>query len=138
MQRSKKRTKHSFINQMNVVPYIDVTLVLLIIFMVTAPMFVPGVINLPSVGRASHLNTTPLQINIDANQVYSLTQEGKSNTFATVDKLIEAVSSSSSIDTSIVISADKDISYNHVIQLIDKLYSKGFRKVALSVRERNG
>mgnify|MGYP003402239672 FL=1 len=57
--------KNNLQSQMNVVPYIDVMLVLLVIFMVTAPMFTPGVINLPSVGKSSQVDTKPFEINID-------------------------------------------------------------------------
>ena len=52
-------------NEINVVPYIDVMLVLLVIFMVTAPLITPGVIELPSVGQASNIPTTPIEIEID-------------------------------------------------------------------------
>jgi biopolymer transport protein TolR len=137
MRKSKIRLKTSLINQMNVVPYIDVTLVLLIIFMVTAPMFVPGVINLPQVGKASHLNINPLQISINYNGIYSLKWQDKSSNFSNLDDLLNVIISSSTFDTPIVISGDKNISYNRVIHLIDKLYTKGFKKVALAVRERN-
>ena len=66
--KRRKRPGH-LINQMNVVPYIDVMLVLLVIFMVTAPMFVPGVINLPSVGTASQVTKQPIEINLDKNGI---------------------------------------------------------------------
>ncbi len=69
----RRRIRHSgLINQMNVVPYIDVMLVLLIIFMVTAPMFVPGVINLPSVGKAAQVSQQPVEINISKEGSYSI------------------------------------------------------------------
>lgn len=53
-------------NQMNVVPYIDVMLVLLVIFMVTAPMFTPGVIDVPSVSEAPAIDVRPLEVTVDA------------------------------------------------------------------------
>ena len=59
--RSGRRLK----NEINVVPYIDVMLVLLIIFMVTAPLITPGVIELPSVGQAANVPLTPLEIQIN-------------------------------------------------------------------------
>ncbi|MCX8514164.1 MAG: biopolymer transporter ExbD, partial [Burkholderiales bacterium] len=73
----QRRRKNILINQMNVVPYIDVMLVLLIIFMVTAPMFVPGVINLPSVGKASQISQQPIEININKDGNYTITQNNK-------------------------------------------------------------
>jgi len=58
-------------NEINVVPYIDVMLVLLVIFMVTAPLITPGVIELPSVGQASNIPTDwePCPGNTNANVV---------------------------------------------------------------------
>ena len=55
-------------NEINVVPYIDVMLVLLVIFMVTAPMVPPASINLPSVGKASQPPVAPLEIIIKADE----------------------------------------------------------------------
>ncbi|MBX9866109.1 MAG: biopolymer transporter ExbD [Burkholderiales bacterium] len=93
-------------NQMNVVPYIDVMLVLLVIFMVTAPMFTPGVINLPSVGKSSQVTKQPLEINIDATGNYSLTQNNKTTSIATLDELASQAAQLSTADTPVVISAD--------------------------------
>lgn len=135
----RRRTRKSaLINQMNVVPYIDVMLVLLIIFMVTAPMFVPGVINLPSVGKASQVNVQPIEINIAKNNSYSITQNNKTTAVDTIDNLINQVRGLVTGDTPVVISADKDVAYNNVIVVVDKLYAAGIKKVALVVKERNG
>src|SRR3546814_1166939 len=49
-------------NEINVVPYIDVMLVLLVIFMVTAPMITPGIIELPSVGQAAEVQAKPIEV----------------------------------------------------------------------------
>jgi biopolymer transport protein TolR len=54
------KRQRKLMNQMNVVPYIDVMLVLLVIFMVTAPMLNPGVVELPSVGKSSQVPIRPL------------------------------------------------------------------------------
>ena len=53
MITTNKRSGHQLMNQINVVPYIDVMLVLLVIFMVTAPLVNPGQIELPQVGKTS-------------------------------------------------------------------------------------
>jgi biopolymer transport protein TolR len=125
-------------NQMNVVPYIDVMLVLLVIFMVTAPMFTPGVINLPSVGKSSQVTKQPLEINIDATGNYSLTQNNKTTSIATLDELASQAAQLSTADTPVVISADKEVQYDKVITVVDKLYSSGIKKVALVVKQKNG
>lgn len=135
MKRYKKNK--NIINQMNVVPYIDVMLVLLIIFMVTAPMFVPGVINLPSVGKSSQVSKSPIQINIDQNKLYTISQDNKTTNVNSVDDIIIRVKAMiQSPDTPVVISADKNISYNDVINVVDKLYGSGVKKVALVVKQR--
>ena len=142
MKRYKKRNNHTIINQMNVVPYIDVMLVLLIIFMVTAPMFVPSVINLPKVGKAMKITQNPIQVSIvkDKHLKYNINQEQYNITVFSLDeltktslKLLQSQTTNSS--TPIVISADKDIPYNDVIQVIDKLYSHGITKVSLVVKQ---
>ena len=134
----RRRTRHSgLINQMNVVPYIDVMLVLLIIFMVTAPMFVPGVINLPSVGKAAQVTQQPVEINISKSGSYSITQDNKTTPVTNIDSLISQVRDMASGETPVVISADKEVQYNNVIVVVDKLYAAGVKKVALVVKERN-
>ena len=134
MKRYKK--KNNIINQMNVVPYIDVMLVLLVIFMVTAPMFVPSVINLPSVGKASQVNKSPIQVGINKNNRYNVTQDNKTTEVNNIDDLIIKVRSLvSDAETPVVIAADKNISYNDVISVVDKLYSSGIKKVGLVVKK---
>ena len=137
MKRYKKRNKN-IINQMNVVPYIDVMLVLLVIFMVTAPMFVPGVINLPSVGKAARVSVSPIEINIDKNQNFTITQNNKTTSSSGLDDVVIRIKAMlNNPDTPVVISADKEIRYNDVINVVDGLYASGIKKVALVVKERN-
>ena len=134
----RRRAKtNGLINQMNVVPYIDVMLVLLIIFMVTAPMFVPGVINLPSVGKAAQVTQQPVEINISKGGSFSITKDNTTTPVANIDSLISQVHNLATGDTPVVISADKEVQYNKVIVVVDKLYASGVKKVALVVKERN-
>lgn len=136
MKRYKRHTKE-VINQMNVVPYIDVMLVLLVIFMVTAPMFVPGVINLPSVGKSSQINTSPIQVIIEKNGEYSINKDNHITKVKNIDGLVAQVKNMANDETPVVISADKDTIYNNVIDVVDKLYTAGIKKVALVVKERS-
>jgi biopolymer transport protein TolR len=134
MKRYKK--KNNIINQMNVVPYIDVMLVLLVIFMVTAPMFVPSVINLPSVGKASQVNKSPIQVGINRDNHYSVTQDNKTTNVDNVNELIMRIRPMmADAETPVVIAADKNISYNDVISVVDKLYTAGIKKVGLVVKK---
>ncbi|AUR51519.1 ExbD/TolR family protein [Aquella oligotrophica] len=135
----KRRIRRdSLHNQMNVVPYIDVMLVLLVIFMVTAPMFTPGVINLPSVGKAAQVTKQPLEININADGSYTMTQDGKTTPVGALNDLITKAMSLAKDDTPVVIAADKTVQYDKVISVVDKLYSSGIKKVALVVKQKNG
>lgn len=136
MKRRKK--SHALINQMNVVPYIDVMLVLLIIFMVTAPMFVPGVINLPSVGKSSQVTVEPIEVSITKDGAYSVTRKNQTTQIPSLDSLVANLQAQATLDNPVVISADKDVKYDKVIQVVDKLYGAGIKKVALVVKEKNG
>ena len=60
----EKRSSRRLMNQINVVPYIDVMLVLLVIFMVTAPLINPGQVELPSIGKSSNPPVAPLEVSI--------------------------------------------------------------------------
>lgn len=135
--KRRKRQGH-LISNMNVVPYIDVMLVLLIIFMVTAPMFVPAVINLPSVGKAATIAKVPVEISIDKHDNYSIAQNSKHYSVNGLDNLINKTKTLAINDTPVVISADREVKYNDVIKVVDKLYGAGIKKVALVVKERNG
>ena len=66
-------------NEINVVPYIDVMLVLLVIFMVTAPMMTTGTVDLPSVGKSSQVPVQPLEIAIRADESLSVTNRAQGN-----------------------------------------------------------
>jgi biopolymer transport protein TolR len=132
-----KKYRRNLESQMNVVPYIDVMLVLLIIFMVTAPMFVPGVINLPSVGKASHINNQPLQIIVKSDDNYQISYNNIENNFVNIISLVSYAQSmiQKNPDLAIVISADKNIAYDKVINVVNKLYMANIKKVALVVKE---
>ena len=134
----RRQKQHSLVSQMNVVPYIDVMLVLLIIFMVTAPMFVPGVINLPSVGKAAQVNLEPVQIVITKDGNYSVVQKNQTYQVSGLNNLASKVQSLANNDTPVVVSADKDTKYDYVINVVDKLYTVGLKKVALVVKAKNG
>ena len=135
--KRRKRPGHLMSN-MNVVPYIDVMLVLLIIFMVTAPMFVPAVINLPSVGKASSVTSSPIEVAIDSHNNYSIEKDNKTTRINGLEHLVSSVKRLSQNNEPVVISADKEVRYDNVIKVVDKLYGAGIKKVAVVVKERNG
>src|SRR5699024_7883821 len=81
-ERSHRRRQRRQKNEMNVVPYIDVMLVLLVIFMVTAPMITPGIIDLPTVGEASEVPATPVEVQLGEDGVLSVRLREASNDFS--------------------------------------------------------
>jgi biopolymer transport protein TolR len=110
-------------NQINVVPYIDVTLVLLVIFMVTAPMTNPGVVELPKVGSdILKPQTTPAVITIEANGKVRFDEKEYAN-----DELLVKIKQeiSQQPEKSFVISADKKVSYEKVVAVLELLKKSG-------------
>jgi biopolymer transport protein TolR len=127
------------IAEINMVPFIDVMLVLLIIFMVTAPLIAPSVINLPSVGKASKTPDRVIQVLIDKNEQLQI-KEGNTTTAATVrdlDSRVTAVQQANGLpakDVPVVIAADKSVKYETVVKVMDTLQRAGVQRVGLSVQ----
>ncbi len=131
------RRHRKSINQINVVPYIDVMLVLLVIFMVTAPLITPGEIELPSVGGAPRQPEQPLEITLVAKNTVSLRdmRTGKTVRRAPIDELIpELLATQRETSQPVVIAASKDARYEDVIAIVDKLQSGGIKRVGLLAR----
>ncbi len=119
-------------NQINVVPYIDVTLVLLVIFMVTAPMTNPGVIELPGAGQSlNQPKLPPVVVTVKKNGSTEL--DGK---VMQRDELLLAVRNvlAKSPERSVVIAADKSVKYEDVIGVMDLLKTNKVDKVGLLLK----
>lgn len=126
MSRTRKRR---LMNQINVVPYIDVTLVLLVIFMVTAPMTNPGMVDLPKVGQAlKQPQLPPIVITIKLNNTVELDNKALAR-----DELLLAVRTtlSKTPERAVVIAADKNVKYDDVIGVMDLLKQNKVDKVGL-------
>jgi len=123
------------INEINMVPFIDVMLVLLIIFMVTAPLIAPSMINLPSVGKGAKQPDQVLQIVIGKDEALALKLKDKSSPI-TLKELAQAVkqAQSGTTDSAVVISADKSVKYEAVVRVMDTLQRAGVARVGLSVQ----
>jgi len=122
-------------NDINVVPYIDVMLVLLVIFMVTAPMITPGLINLPSVGQADHVPVRPVEIQIAEGGDLSLRVRDAASVFQPVEanQLIAQVRALATADTPVVIAADGKVPYETVMKIMDQLRASGIQRLGLLV-----
>ncbi len=126
------------INEINMVPFIDVMLVLLIIFMVTAPLIAPSVIDLPSVGKAKRQPDTVIQLLIGKDESVTMKVRDKS-TKLDLQNLAPSVSQAQAglTNSAVVISADRSLRYETVVRVMDTLQRAGVQRVGLSVQLAN-
>lgn len=130
-----RRSSMRQMSDINVVPYIDVMLVLLVIFMITAPLMNPGQIDLPSVGKSLAPPVAPLEVIIKKDTTLALNdrsvkgqeQRVTHNELITLLKQKQAQNA----DQPVVISADKDVRYEEVIRIMDLLQQQQIKKVGL-------
>ena len=121
-------------NQINVVPYIDVMLVLLVIFMVTAPMTNPGVVDLPSVGQALKQTAAPNVVTIAKDGTLKLNSES-----ITRDELLFKIKKLAQEDkndqaNSVLVAGDEKTPYGKVIEVMDMLKQNKVEKVGLLLK----
>ena len=130
MQPIRRRTRRTRA-EMNVVPYIDVMLVLLVIFMVVTPMIQTKVLNLPSVGASSAAQEPPLVIQMDASGLS--TPAGK---FANTNDLVASVLQTVAAKPQpVVLAADQTMPYGDVMALMDALKKAKVERVGLLLRQ---
>jgi biopolymer transport protein TolR len=133
--------KRGTMHEINVVPYVDVMLVLLVIFMVTAPLITPQVIDLPTVGKASQPRVVPLEVFVRADQgLVVRTRDGNGRildernvTRAQLPGVIKRARADSA-DLSVLVGGDKNARYESVLQVMDELRKQGIQKVGLQVK----
>ena len=123
-------------NEINVVPYIDVMLVLLVIFMVTAPMMTTASIDVPSVGKASQVPAEAVQVNIRADQSLSLTLPGKSERGVSRGELAQAIIDAQrrNPEQPVLIVGDKSVRYEAVLTVMDELQRQQVKRIGLLVQ----
>ena len=125
-------------NEINVVPYIDVMLVLLVIFMVTAPLLTPGVVELPSVGKAAQAPEAPIEVYVKSDgslvlreRVRGSMQERRMSSAELAQYVRQRLVGSS---TPVVIGGDKDVRYEAVLKVMDELQRNNVARVGLLVK----
>ena len=135
-----RRASHQPMSQINVVPYIDVMLVLLVIFMITAPLMNPGQIDLPSVGKSAAPPVAPLEVIIKKDTTLSLRDHAKGGVEFSVSRSELAAQLQLSLqknpDQPVVISADRNVRYEEVIKVMDMLQQQHIKKIGLLTRIR--
>ena len=132
------RRPRKSINQINVVPYIDVMLVLLVIFMVTAPLVNPGEIELPSVGSKLTAPTQPLEVTLRTDRTLWLRDQQAATPEVKVsrDELVARIRAKQARlpEQPVVIAADRNARYEEVLGVLDLLQRNGAKKVGLLAR----
>ncbi|HEY4083191.1 MAG TPA: ExbD/TolR family protein [Burkholderiaceae bacterium] len=123
-------------NEINMVPFIDVMLVLLIIFMVSAPLITTGVIDVPSVGHAKTQPEHVIHLTMGSDEKLKFQVDQGDEKPLTLAMVADAVTLSQAGDanTPVVISADKTVKYEAVVKLMDILQRAGIQHVGLAVR----
>ena len=133
--RTRRRHNNRMMNEINVVPYIDVMLVLLVIFMVTAPMMSPGQIDLPQVGKSSPVSTAPLEVIIKKDTTLAVRNHAKGTREIGVSREnLLAILKNMQVekpDQAVVVSADKNVRYEEVVKIMNTLQQQQIRKVGL-------
>jgi biopolymer transport protein TolR len=125
-------------NEINMVPFIDVMLVLLIIFMVTAPLITTGVVDLPSVGSSKVRPQTVVEVIVGTDEKLRLKTDGKPDPQPlTLAQLKARVTQAQGGDANapVVISADRSVKYEAVVRVMDTLQKAGVQRVGLSVKQ---
>lgn len=130
--------RRKLVNQINVVPFIDVMLVLLIVFMIATPALRTGEIELPSVGQP--LTTTqadPIEVTVKADGTLSL-RDGETvsrDKFTRQTLVSRVLDLQKSRERPVVIAADKNVKYDEVVSLLSALHAQGVKRVGLVAKE---
>ncbi len=130
---SRRRT----ISEINMVPFIDVMLVLLIIFMVSAPLITTGLVDLPSVGKSRQRPEHVVEVIVGPDETLRVRVDGKGEgATLPLARLKERVldAQAGNAETPVVISADRAVKYEAVVKVMDTLQRAGVQRVGLAVK----
>ncbi len=124
-------------NEINMVPFIDVMLVLLIIFMVTAPLITTGVVDLPSVGKSQQRPSHVIEVIVGSDGNLRLRVDQATPAGVAMRELAGRVrdAQEGNAETPVVISADRNVKYESVVKVMDTLQRSGVKRVGLSVKQ---
>jgi biopolymer transport protein TolR len=136
--RSSRGHRRRMLAEINVVPYVDVMLVLVVILMVAAPFVNPSLVELPSVGRAAQAPEQPIEVIVRADGKLSVRAKG-SDQSVSLPQLVATVRArqGANADLPVVIAADKEVRYEMVVKVMDALQKEGVKRVGLAVKLAN-
>ena len=133
--------KRGPMHEINIVPYVDVMLVLLVIFMVTAPLVTPGVIDLPTVGKAGQPKSVPIEIVVMEDQKLVVRERDAGGRLVSEQPVTRAALTqiikqrqAKTPELAVLIAADKNVRYEAVLNVMDDLRSQSVPRVGLQVK----
>ena len=132
--RSGARPKRRMMSDMNVVPYIDVMLVLVVILMVAAPFVNPSVVNLPSVSKASAAPADPVEVVVYADGHRAVKAKNGLHTVDMPALIANVRAAQGEAATPVVISADRDVRYETVVNVMKSLQDAKVERVGLALK----
>ncbi|MCK9990024.1 MAG: protein TolR [Rugosibacter sp.] len=129
-------------NDINVVPYIDVMLVLLVIFMVTAPMVQSSSVNLPSVGASAQTPSAPLEVIVHADGTLAVRDRADESITGGKEKTVDRTElvdfirqlQAKNPQQPVLIAGDKNVKYDAVLRVMDELQRQHVQKIGLLVQ----
>jgi biopolymer transport protein TolR len=138
---TRGRSGRRAMNEINMVPFIDVMLVLLIVFMVTAPLITPSLVDLPSIGRANATPDSPITLTVLKDGSLEMkSPDGSVNKLVTAElgQRVKAaqVGAPNPAAVPVVIAADKGVQYETVVAVMDALQRAGVQRIGLAVTKK--
>ncbi|GAB1391718.1 MAG: hypothetical protein AMXMBFR78_33430 [Rubrivivax sp.] len=124
-------------NEINMVPFIDVMLVLLIIFMVTAPLITTGVVDVPTVGRSSQRPPHVIEVLVGVDEKLRLRLDGGDPEAVTLPRLAARVQAlqGGGAEVPVIISGDRRVRYEAVMKVMATLQKERIARVGLMVKQ---
>jgi len=137
--RRNAGTRRRMLSDINVVPYIDVMLVLVVILMVCAPFVNPSLVELPTMGKASAPADRPLELVMRLEGRMSLRESGGNKDLASdlpgvIAEIKKRQAANREKPVPVVIHADKDLKYEAVVKVMDQLQRADVKRIGLAVR----
>ena len=143
---SRGKGRRAPMADINVTPLVDVMLVLLIIFMVSAPLMTPGVVDLPTIGQAQRQPDRVIEVIVDADGQLRLKVDGRTPVGSDPDERVAMgrlaarvkALAEGAAQVPVIIAADKGVRYELVVKVMDTLQRAGVARVGLAVRTTGG
>jgi biopolymer transport protein TolR len=133
----RRGSRRRSISEINMVPFIDVMLVLLIIFMVSAPLITTGVVDLPSVGKSQQRPGSVVEVIVGPQNALRMRVDQADPRPVTLERLASQVleAQGGNPQVPVVISGDREVRYDRIMRVMDALQRAGVQRLGLSVKQ---